>query len=134
MFGSRQLNILVHIADQCVIHPKSKKGRAVSSFPMSTNLKLVRRILRLCSFIRRFSANLGSIVGVLSNLSKEHTHFLCNAGQAAAFSLLNEVLTFVRSYVKSMSKLEPSFVLTPAKVPLELFRPTVYSEVNTSSV
>lgn len=88
----QELKFLGHMVSAQGVRPDPEKTAAVSSFPIPTDKKAVRRFLVLCAYYRRFVEGFSGIAEPLTRLTKSDVPFVWTEAQQVAFEELRSRL------------------------------------------
>ena len=108
-FARKEMEYLGHILTPDGLKPNPALVSAVQGFSVPTNLKELRRFLRLASYYRRFIPRFASIAQPLHHLTCKDVSFVWTEAAASAFEELKEKLT--TSPVLAYPSFDQDFVL-----------------------
>jgi len=91
--GHREVLFLGHVISAQGIPPDPQKLRAVSEFPVPTDVRAVREFVGLASYYRRFVPNFARVAGPLHALTRSNVSFVWTDSCQHAFDQLKELLT-----------------------------------------
>lgn len=91
-----QLKYLGHVIDREGIRTDPEKVSAVADWPEPRTVKQVRQFLGLASWYRRFIANVSTIAGPLTQLTKKNARWKWGADEERAFRELKCTLVSAR--------------------------------------
>ena len=92
-FAQLEVDYLGHVVSSDGIRTDPKKTRAVSEFPVPTNVREVRSFVGLASYYRKFIPNFSKVAGPLHALTRKDVAFLWTAECQLAFDNLKRLLT-----------------------------------------
>ncbi|MCP4487896.1 MAG: DDE-type integrase/transposase/recombinase [Gammaproteobacteria bacterium] len=91
-FGAPEVNYLGHVVNKEGIRPDSSKLKAISKYPVPTDLTAVRKYLGLVGYYRRFVPHFSTIAAPLYQLMQKHVKFVWTKECQHAFEALRDKL------------------------------------------
>ncbi|TYK04972.1 Transposon Tf2-6 polyprotein [Cucumis melo var. makuwa] len=134
-FAKKRVNYLGHVISEKGVEVDLEKIRAISEWPIPTNVREVRGFLGLTRYYCRFEHNYGSIAGPLTQLLKNGS-FMWNEEATASFKQLKKAMMTLPVLAMpdfnllfeieiNASGYEVRAVLTQAKRPIAYFSRTL---------
>ena len=109
-FLTPEVNYLGHKISRLGVHPDPAKIRAISNFPVPTNITAVRYFLGLAGYYRRFIHHFANIARPLHNLTKKDQRFTWTPEHQESFENLKEALC--KAPVLMCADMDKDFILT----------------------
>jgi hypothetical protein len=92
VLGAAEIKYLGHLVSSRGVKLLPDRVEAIRRFPRPTNLRTLRRFLRMAGFYARFIPNFSGVAAVLHQLKKKGVSLIWRAKYQTAFDLLKQAL------------------------------------------